>query len=238
MFPSDKQASGVVLSHTYSLGENPERVPNEQTMALLALSHTVAEHRLYSAMLSEIAAVGTRVGAFSTRRLMTLTGINGYSTIRRGLMGLLAKLSIERQKVAGDNSHTRGHTRGNTRLDTVYLIFSPEEILERRRNAGLAAYPKELQGHEGSVPFGRAIQRVVSLNNLSRREAQVALCCADGLTNAQIGEKLRVSEQTVKFHLRNIFSKFGVKRRTELVSRLLQGNGDIVTEKAGAMHGG
>jgi DNA-binding CsgD family transcriptional regulator len=203
-------------------------------MALLALSHTVAEHRLYSAMLSEIAAVGTRVGAFSTRRLMKLTGINGYSTIRRGLMGLLGKLSIERQKVAGDN----GHTRGNNRLDTVYLIFSPEEILERRRNAGLPAYPKELQAHEGSVPFGRAIQRVVSLNNLSRREAQVALCCADGLTNAQIGEKLRVSEQTVKFHLRNIFSKFGVKRRTELVSRLLQGNGDIVTEKAGAMHGG
>jgi DNA-binding CsgD family transcriptional regulator len=234
MFPSDKQTSGVALSHTYSLGENPERVPNEQTMALLALSHTVAEHRLYSAMLSEIAAVGTRVGAFSTRRLMTLTGINGYSTIRRGLLGLLGKLSIERQKVAGDN----GHMRGNTRLDTVYLIFSPEEILERRRNAGLPAYPKELQAHEGSVPFGRAIQRVVSLNNLSRREAQVALCCADGLTNAQIGEKLRVSEQTVKFHLRNIFSKFGVKRRTELVSRLLQGNGDIVTEKAGAMHGG
>ena len=54
--------SGVALSHTYSLGENPERVPNEQTMALLELSHTVAEHRLYAAMLSEIAAVGTRVG--------------------------------------------------------------------------------------------------------------------------------------------------------------------------------
>jgi DNA-binding CsgD family transcriptional regulator len=231
MFPSDKQLSGVVLSHTYSLGENPERTSSEQTMALLALSHTVAEHRLYSAMLTEMVAVGTRVGSFSTRRLMMLTGINGYSTIRRGLLGLLGKLSIERQKVAGDN--------GNHRLDTVYLIFSPEEILERRRNAGLPAYPKELQSHEGSVPFARAIQRVVSLNNLSRREAQVALCCADGLTNAQIGEKLRVSEQTVKFHLRNIFAKFGVKRRTELVSRLLtQAEPESASAKAGAMHGG
>jgi len=231
MFPSDKQTSGVALSHTYSLGENPERVSSEQTMALLALSHTVAEHRLYSAMLTEMIAVGTRVGSFSTRRLMMLSGINGYSTIRRGLLGLLSKLSIERQKVAGDN--------GKHRLDTVYLIFSPEEILERRRNAGLPSYPKELQLHEGSVPFARAIQRVVNLNNLSRREAQVALCCADGLTNAQIGEKLRVSEQTVKFHLRNIFAKFGVRRRTELVSRLLTQNGDdIMAEKAGAMHGG
>lgn len=231
MFPPDKQTSGVAHSQTYSLGENHERVSNEQTMALLALSHTVAEHRLYSAMLAEMMSVGTRVGAFSTRRLMLLTGINGYSTIRRGLMGLLGKLSIERQKVAGDN--------GNHRLDTVYLIFSPAEILERRRSAGLPAYPKELQVHEGSVPFGRAIERVVNLNNLSRREAQVALCCADGLTNAQIGTQLRVSEQTVKFHLRNIFAKFGVKRRTELVSRLLmQGGTDSANEKAGAMHGG
>ncbi|MEO8436633.1 MAG: helix-turn-helix transcriptional regulator [Pyrinomonadaceae bacterium] len=204
---------------------------HQQTMALLALSHTVVEHRLYSAMLAEMLAVGTRVGSFSTRRLMKLTGINGYSTIRRGLLGLLNKLSIERQKVAGDN--------GTPHLATVYLIFSPEEIMARRRSAGLPAYPHEVRDNEGSIPFGRAIQRVVEVNNLSRREAQVALCCADGLTNAQIGTKLSVSEQTVKFHLRNIFSKFGVKRRTELVSRLLmQGSTEAVKEKAGAMHGG
>jgi DNA-binding CsgD family transcriptional regulator len=57
--------------------------------------------------------------------------------------------------------------------------------------------------------------------NLSRREAQVALCCVEGLTNAQIGERLEVTEQTVKFHLRNIFVKLGVRRRAELISRLL-----------------
>jgi DNA-binding CsgD family transcriptional regulator len=56
---------------------------------------------------------------------------------------------------------------------------------------------------------------------LSRREAQVALCCVEGLTNAEIGTRLSVTEQTVKFHLRNIFVKFKVKRRAELISRLL-----------------
>jgi len=34
--------------------------------------------------------------------------------------------------------------------------------------------------------------------------------------------RLQVSEQTVKFHLRNIFAKVGVRRRAELVSRLLR----------------
>jgi len=47
------------------------------------------------------------------------------------------------------------------------------------------------------------------------------LCCAEGLTNAEIGARLLITEQTVKFHLRNIFVKFGVKRRAELISRLL-----------------
>jgi DNA-binding CsgD family transcriptional regulator len=62
---------------------------------------------------------------------------------------------------------------------------------------------------------------VVERNDLSRREALVILCCALGLSNAEIGARLHISEQTVKSHLRQVFDKFGVKRRTELVSRLL-----------------
>ena len=197
MFPFNKQIPAGAHSDTYPLGENPEHASSEQLNALVALSHTVIEHRLYSAMLAEMLAAGTRVGSFSTRRLMTLTGITGYSTIRRGLLGLLNKLSIERQKIASENG---AHHPG-----TVYLIFSPEEILARRRSAGLPAYPKEVQAHEGSISFGRAIQRVVGVNNLSRREAQVALCCADGLTNAQIGTKLRVSEANHKVSFAKYF---------------------------------
>lgn len=180
-------------------------------MALVALSHTVVEHQLYSAMLAEIATIGTRVASMNTRRLMSLTGINNYSTVRRGVMGLVNKLSVERQRVAGQN--------GGHQPLRVYLVFTPEEILDRRRAVGLTAYPKGLE-NEGTRALGRAVKRVVDVESLSRREAQVALCCAQGFTNAEIGRRLEVSEQTVKFHLRNIFVKFGVKRRAELVSRL------------------
>jgi DNA-binding CsgD family transcriptional regulator len=183
-------------------------------MALVALSHTVVEHQLYSAMLAEIATVHTRVAAITTRRLMSLTGINGYSSVRRGVLGLVNKLSIERQRVAGQN--------GGHHPPLVYLVFTPEEILARRRAAGLSAYPKGLENEQGAFSLGRAVKRVLDIGSLSRREAQVALCCAQGLTNAQIGTRLQVSEQTVKFHLRNIFVKFGVKRRAELVSRLFR----------------
>jgi DNA-binding CsgD family transcriptional regulator len=201
--------SAAVASATYSFGQN-----QEQALALVALSHTVVEHQLYCAMLAEISSVGTRVASFTTRGLMSLTGIAGYSTVRRGLTGLGNKLSIERQKVAGDN--------GNHQPPTVYLVFTPAEILDRRRAVGLPAYPKGVESEHGAHSLGRAIRRVVEVGNLSRREAQVALCCAEGLTNAAIGTRLQVSEQTVKFHLRNIFVKFGVKRRAELVSRMFR----------------
>ena len=218
MISSKGSTSAAVASATYSFGENPEHAPGlraaEHAMALVTLSHTVTEHQLYSAMLAEIASVGTRVASITTRRLMSLTGINGYSTVRRGVAGLVNKLSIERQKVAG---HDGGH---NPAL--VYLVFSPEEILARRHAVGVSAYPKGVESEHGTMSLGPAVRRVVDGRNLSRREAQVALCCAQGLTNAAIGTRLEVSEQTVKFHLRNIFVKFGVKRRTELVSHLFR----------------
>lgn len=212
MRSSRESHSGAVASATYSFGENPEHPESEQAMAMVALSHTMIEQQLYSAMLAEIAAVGTRVASITTRRLMSLTGINAHSTVRRGVIGLVNKLSIERQKVAGENG---GHAPA-----LVYLVFAPQEILARRRAVGLPAYPKGVESEHGTLSLGPAVGRVVDGHNLSRREAQVALCCAQGLTNAAIGTRLQVSEQTVKFHLRNIFVKFGVKRRAELISRL------------------
>src|SRR5262249_40712029 len=190
-------SSAATAPATYSFGENPEHSTSDHALALLALSHTVVEHQLYLAMSAEIATVGTRVASFTTRRLMTLSGINGYSTVRRGLNGLVNKLSIERQKVAGDHGGN-----GNSPA-VVYLVFSPEEILTRRRAVGLPAYPKGLEIEQGTASLGRAMKYVLEVGNLSRREAQVALCCTHGLTNAEIGKRLQVSEQTVKFHLRN-----------------------------------
>jgi DNA-binding NarL/FixJ family response regulator len=50
---------------------------------------------------------------------------------------------------------------------------------------------------------------------LSEREREIVTLVADGLTNARIGQQLCVTEQTVKFHLSNIYRKLGVSNRTE-----------------------
>jgi DNA-binding CsgD family transcriptional regulator len=209
----ERKQDGDLQPQTHSFGDLHAPPNGAREMALLALSHTSIEHQLYQAMHTETIAAGKRVGTFSTRRLMMLTGVNGYSSVRRGLSGLQKKLSIDRFKdsEAGDSQ----------RMGVGYYVYHPNEIFSRRTAAGLVRYPKEIQTYEGNAAFGQAIERIINRYDLSRREAQVALCCAEGLTNAQIGERLYVSEETAKCHLRHVFVKMNVRRRTELISRLL-----------------
>ncbi len=51
---------------------------------------------------------------------------------------------------------------------------------------------------------------------LSDREKEIVQLVTQGFRNREIGEKLFISEQTVKNHLHNIFDKLGVSDRLEL----------------------
>ncbi len=57
---------------------------------------------------------------------------------------------------------------------------------------------------------------------LSDREVEVLHLVASGLSNKEIGDRLSLELNTIKGHNRNIFSKLGVRRRTEAVARARQ----------------
>lgn len=59
----------------------------------------------------------------------------------------------------------------------------------------------------------------LSMLKISNREYDVLKKMADGLSNNEIGEFLFVSENTVKTHVSNLFSKLNVKRRTEAIKK-------------------
>jgi DNA-binding NarL/FixJ family response regulator len=77
---------------------------------------------------------------------------------------------------------------------SVYLAGSA-----RPRPAGAAATQ-----HRADLPGG-----------LTRRELEILRLVAEGHSNSQLARMLWVTEQTVKFHLSNIYRKLGVANRTE-----------------------
>ena len=53
--------------------------------------------------------------------------------------------------------------------------------------------------------------------SLSRREREVLDSLLENVSNKEIAAKLNISERTVKFHVSKLLSKFGVRRREDLI---------------------
>jgi len=62
------------------------------------------------------------------------------------------------------------------------------------------------------------------LSRLTSREREVCLLIAGGNRNKEIGSRLRISESTVKAHLRAIFQKLGIEDRLRLAVFILAKN--------------
>jgi len=55
---------------------------------------------------------------------------------------------------------------------------------------------------------------------LTKREREIALLAAEGLSSPEIAGRLFLSNRTVSNHLQNIYGKLGVRGRTELTKAL------------------
>lgn len=62
---------------------------------------------------------------------------------------------------------------------------------------------------------------LLKTKQLTEREITIAHLTARGLSNRAMGEKIGVSEQTIKFHLTNVYKKMGLTSRAQLIVKLL-----------------
>lgn len=74
--------------------------------------------------------------------------------------------------------------------------------------------------------------RMDPFTGLSNREREVVKLLLEGKSNKQIALSLHITENTVEFHLKNIFSKCQVSSRTELIIKL--GNSVVAEERENA----
>jgi len=93
----------------------------------------------------------------------------------------------------------------------VQKRFAIETLMTAIRTvaAGLVWMPPTVQ-----TEFAR--QESASGDELTPRESEIVRYVASGLRNAEVAERLSITESTVKTHLNNIFQKLGLRDRLEL----------------------
>jgi len=105
-------------------------------------------------------------------------------------------------------------------------------VVKAALNRGASAFivkhidPRDLAAAVRQAIEGAVFQPLGLLENgngnghevdLSKREMTILQALQSGLSNKQIAKELFLAEQTVKFHLTNIYRKLGVNSRTEAV---------------------
>jgi ATP/maltotriose-dependent transcriptional regulator MalT len=105
------------------------------------------------------------------------------------------------------------------RLTTLEADFPPEVYAaarERGKALKLEAVIADFLD-EVKVSNPRPAANQLPPDSLSERELEVLRLIADGLSNAEIAQKLFLSVGTVKVHTHNIFGKLGANSRTQAV---------------------
>jgi DNA-binding NarL/FixJ family response regulator len=102
------------------------------------------------------------------------------------------------------------------------VALAVRQVYDRSLYLGRGQRPREL-----AAPNAKAEEF-----GLTKRELEILQLTAEGLSNGLIAKQLWVTEQTVKFHLSNIYSKLGVSNRTA-ASRVAQLHGLLLTAGPG-----
>jgi NarL family two-component system response regulator LiaR len=126
----------------------------------------------------------------------------------------------------------------------VLTSFHDQDLVRRAMRAGAIGYlvkgvsADELADAIRAARAGRptlsteAVQALVQATDttpklgadLSDREREVLALLAEGLSNAEIAQRLTISVSTVKYHVHGILSKLGAASRAEAVALALQHN--------------
>jgi DNA-binding NarL/FixJ family response regulator len=91
----------------------------------------------------------------------------------------------------------------------IVKTIEPEELAPAIRDAVESAEPRAY----GLAVLTDAVTAATA--GLSERELEILRTVSRGLSNKAIARELWISEQTVKFHLTNIYRKLGISNRTE-----------------------
>ncbi len=121
------------------------------------------------------------------------------------------------------------------RVESAFQAGAIAYVLKTVEPADLASAVRQAFGHSiyfAGTPFRSQpeVSRKAPDVALTRRETEILRLAAEGYSNGQLARMLWVTEQTVKFHLSNIYRKLDVSNRTE-ASRWAQVHGLLAADR-------
>ena len=174
-------------------------VNNQPDMVLVAQASTGAEAiQLYKKHLPDVTLLDLRLPDMSG--IDTLIGIRGSFPDARVIIltTFEGDVEIHRALQAGAYGYVLKNMPPSELLDVIRLVHAGK----KRIPAEIAAQLAEHMGDEV----------------LTEREVQVLQQVAGGNRNRDIAEKLFISEETVKVHIKHIMEKLGATDRTQAVA--------------------
>jgi transcriptional regulator EpsA len=155
----------------------------------------------------------------NNRRWFTLDNLNQLDFDRQFNASLLSKLNQFNSLLVYGVSDVRGNN------ECLYVFFSIQSVFEVQDSVMGLIMPhidnvlRKIQHLEpvANVEEGPA---TTSCFGLTARELEIIHWVKSGKTNHEIGMILQISQNTVKSHLKRIFSKLNVSRRAQAVAML------------------
>ena len=142
-----------------------------------------------------------------------MPSLNGRGVLKRmaNLKGPIPKIIVYTSNVAPDVPRQVMRLGG---AGFCQKSESPERLIETilAVSEGRMVFPFMDMSKPGNDPFGL----------LTGREQELLIALSEGSTNIQIASELNISLNTVKFHLKNLYSKLNVKNRAQAVASYLK----------------
>jgi DNA-binding NarL/FixJ family response regulator len=167
------------------------------------------------ATLTSSRAAHDRIGQL--RPQLLVTGIR----MAEGDMDGLTLLRAARELVPGLRGIVLSMYEDTDHVDAAFAAGAHAYVLKTAHPDDLTSAVRQVFEHSIFLPATRraaaadAAPRLDGSPALTRREMEILQLVAEGHSNAQLATMLWVTEQTVKFHLSNIYRKLGVSNRTE-----------------------
>ena len=127
---------------------------------------------------------------------------------------------------AGASGFVLKNSPPETLVEAVRVVHSGDALLDPQVTRGVIAgmlqdpaegAPSQPADALQAVPVSQSAVEHPTLASLTDREGEVLALIAEGLSNADIAQRLFVSEATVKTHVSNLLAKIGVRDRIHAV---------------------